>query len=134
MSRIGCTAVNLKNTSDYYARYTISVICNGIVQNSRTACGLTDAQSRPLCATTCVSRACQGLPVVPWRESPLIKFTGFLCDHRRRNRSQQQDMFHEPFNIHATNSGRLCRLLTACRLPNRYMYHWCHERTRQLRF
>lgn len=55
-SRIGCTAVNLTDTSDYYARYTISVICNGIVQNSKTPCGLTDSQSPPLCATTCVGR------------------------------------------------------------------------------
>uniref|UniRef100_A0A093VF94 Rho guanine nucleotide exchange factor 5 n=1 Tax=Talaromyces marneffei PM1 TaxID=1077442 RepID=A0A093VF94_TALMA len=56
-SRIGCTAVNLTDTSDYYARYTISVICNGIVQNSKIPCGLTESQSPPLCATTCASYA-----------------------------------------------------------------------------
>ncbi|QKX58366.1 uncharacterized protein TRUGW13939_05488 [Talaromyces rugulosus] len=50
---LGCSKVNLTNTSDYYARYTTSVICNGIVQNSKTLCGLNDEQSTPLCADTC---------------------------------------------------------------------------------
>lgn len=50
---LGCSDLNLTDTSEYYARYTTSVICNGIVQNSKSACNLTDAESMPLCATTC---------------------------------------------------------------------------------
>ncbi|KAL1981125.1 hypothetical protein VTN96DRAFT_3059 [Rasamsonia emersonii] len=50
---LGCSKVNLTDTRDYYARYTTSVICNGIVQNSKTPCGLSNEQSMPLCADTC---------------------------------------------------------------------------------
>ncbi|KAJ9667486.1 hypothetical protein H2201_002355 [Coniosporium apollinis] len=54
---IGCDNVNLTNTTDYYARYTTSVICNAIVQNSEVPCGLTIEQMRPLCAQTCAQYA-----------------------------------------------------------------------------
>lgn len=53
----GCHSVDLSNTADYYARYTASFLCNGIVQNSRDACGLTDAAARPLCANACAELA-----------------------------------------------------------------------------
>ncbi|EGC47520.1 SH3 domain-containing protein [Histoplasma capsulatum var. duboisii H88] len=49
---LGCTNVNLSNTSSLYARYTLSVICNGIVQSS-AACG----SSPPLCAESCAQYA-----------------------------------------------------------------------------
>jgi hypothetical protein len=51
---LGCSKVDLSNTSSLYARYTTSVICNAMVQNSKNACGLSDEDSRPLCADTCV--------------------------------------------------------------------------------
>ncbi|KAN0067514.1 hypothetical protein V8E54_014383 [Elaphomyces granulatus] len=54
---LGCSKVNLTVTSDYYARYTTSVICNGIVQNSKDPCGLSSANSMPLCADTCALAA-----------------------------------------------------------------------------
>ncbi|KAK7536080.1 SH3 domain-containing protein [Phyllosticta citribraziliensis] len=54
---LGCTKVNLDNTTDLYARYTTSVLCNAIVQNSLTPCNLTSQQSRPLCADTCADYA-----------------------------------------------------------------------------
>ncbi|KIX00004.1 uncharacterized protein Z518_10931 [Rhinocladiella mackenziei CBS 650.93] len=53
----GCDNVNLGNTSTYYARYTLSFICNGIVQNSRELCGLSAADSEPLCADSCADLA-----------------------------------------------------------------------------
>ncbi|OAP57338.1 hypothetical protein AYL99_08076 [Fonsecaea erecta] len=53
----GCDNVNLGNTSSYYARYTTSFLCNGIVQNSRTPCGLSAADSEPLCADSCAELA-----------------------------------------------------------------------------
>lgn len=52
---LGCSNINLKNTTNLYARYTTSVICNSIVQNSIKPCSLSGAKARPLCAETCVS-------------------------------------------------------------------------------
>jgi len=52
---LGCTNVDLTNTTELYAQYTTSVICNGIIQNSKSICGLSDADSEPLCADSCVS-------------------------------------------------------------------------------
>ncbi|EHY59272.1 hypothetical protein HRR83_001460 [Exophiala dermatitidis] len=53
----GCDNVDLHNTSNYYARYTTSFLCNGIVQNSLKPCGLSTAESRPLCADACAELA-----------------------------------------------------------------------------
>lgn len=52
---LGCTNIDLTNTTELYARFTTSVICNAIIQNSIDRCGLSAAQSQPLCADTCVS-------------------------------------------------------------------------------
>lgn len=52
---LGCQGADLNRTSDYYARYTTTVLCNGIVQDSKKDCGLSDQQARPICADTCVS-------------------------------------------------------------------------------
>ena len=52
---LGCGNVNLTNTTTLYARYTTSVICNAIVQNSIKPCALSSADSPPLCAESCVS-------------------------------------------------------------------------------
>lgn len=49
--------MNLSNTTEFYARYTASVICNAIVQNSINPCGLTGSATRPLCADSCGSYA-----------------------------------------------------------------------------
>lgn len=53
----GCGGVDLTNSSDMYARFTTTVLCNAIVQNSISVCGLSDDQSRPLCAETCAEYA-----------------------------------------------------------------------------
>ncbi|KAH8594388.1 SH3 domain-containing protein [Bisporella sp. PMI_857] len=53
----GCDSINLTNTSNYYARFTTTVICNAIIQNSKTACGLSNENSRPVCAETCAQQA-----------------------------------------------------------------------------
>ncbi|KAF1996253.1 hypothetical protein P154DRAFT_443671 [Amniculicola lignicola CBS 123094] len=54
---LGCSAVNLTNTTDVYARYTATVICNSIVQNSIEPCSLATDVSRPLCADSCAQFA-----------------------------------------------------------------------------
>ncbi|KAK2763452.1 SH3 domain-containing protein [Colletotrichum kahawae] len=54
---LGCSNVNLTNSTELYARFTTTVICNAIVQNSIDACNLTAANSRPVCADTCAEYA-----------------------------------------------------------------------------
>ncbi|CAD6584564.1 MAG: hypothetical protein ASARMPRED_001803 [Alectoria sarmentosa] len=54
---LGCGNVNLTNTTNLYARYTTSVICNAIVQNSIKPCALSSADSPPLCAESCAQQA-----------------------------------------------------------------------------
>ncbi|KAJ5587565.1 uncharacterized protein N7459_003330 [Penicillium hispanicum] len=50
---LGCMGVNGSAQNDYYAQYTTSVICSGLIQSSIGDCGLTSAESEPLCAETC---------------------------------------------------------------------------------
>ncbi|OBT68678.1 hypothetical protein VE03_01763 [Pseudogymnoascus sp. 23342-1-I1] len=54
---LGCSNVDLTNTTQLYARFTTSVICNSIIQNSNDTCQLTTAQLEPLCADTCSQQA-----------------------------------------------------------------------------
>ncbi|KAF2279636.1 uncharacterized protein EI97DRAFT_182686 [Westerdykella ornata] len=51
--RMGCSNVKLSNTTELYARYTTSVLCNLIVQASVGPCNLTPEVSRALCAPDC---------------------------------------------------------------------------------
>jgi hypothetical protein len=51
---LGCSSVNLTNTTALYARYTTTVLCNAIVQSSRQSCGLSSSNATPLCAGACV--------------------------------------------------------------------------------
>lgn len=50
-----CSSVSLRNTTNVYARYTRSTICNGVVQSSKSDCNVSDNDAPPLCATSCVS-------------------------------------------------------------------------------
>ncbi|GAB7361679.1 hypothetical protein MBLNU230_g1728t2 [Neophaeotheca triangularis] len=54
---IGCDSVDLSDTDDFYARYTTSVLCNAIIQNSIDPCGLQGTAANPLCADSCASYA-----------------------------------------------------------------------------
>ncbi|KAK5165235.1 uncharacterized protein LTR77_009333 [Saxophila tyrrhenica] len=54
---IGCSDFQSDNTTGFYARYTTSVLCNAIVQNSINPCGLSGGATRPLCAESCASYA-----------------------------------------------------------------------------
>ncbi|KAG7146944.1 hypothetical protein HYQ46_004252 [Verticillium longisporum] len=49
----GCGNIDLRNTNELYPRFTTSVICNAIVQNSIQACNLASDDAPPLCADTC---------------------------------------------------------------------------------
>ncbi|KAF5026845.1 hypothetical protein F66182_1039 [Fusarium sp. NRRL 66182] len=56
-SLFGCSGLDLSNSSDLYARFTTTVLCNAIVQNSIEPCSLSEDQSRPLCADDCAQFA-----------------------------------------------------------------------------
>jgi len=51
---LGCSSVKLGNTTDLYARYTTSFLCNELIQSSTQACSLSNNERRPLCADSCV--------------------------------------------------------------------------------
>lgn len=53
----GCDSINMANTTEYYARYTTSFLCNAIVQNSREPCGVSGPDDMPLCADSCAQLA-----------------------------------------------------------------------------
>ncbi|ETS83089.1 hypothetical protein PFICI_04965 [Pestalotiopsis fici W106-1] len=54
---LGCDNIDLTNTTELYARFTTSVICNGIIQNSVDDCGLSGDAARALCADSCAQFA-----------------------------------------------------------------------------
>ncbi|RCI09727.1 hypothetical protein L249_4113 [Ophiocordyceps polyrhachis-furcata BCC 54312] len=54
---LGCGGINFTNPSNMYARFTTTVICNVLVQQSITQCGLSQDDSRPVCADTCADFA-----------------------------------------------------------------------------
>ncbi|KAK4110005.1 hypothetical protein N656DRAFT_791530 [Canariomyces notabilis] len=54
---LGCSSIDLTNTTDFYARFTTTVICNDLVQNSIQSCNLRQEDSRPVCAETCAQFA-----------------------------------------------------------------------------
>ncbi|TGJ83765.1 hypothetical protein E0Z10_g5003 [Xylaria hypoxylon] len=53
---LGCGPVDLSK-DDLYARFSMSVLCNGIVQNSIPFCEMSDDAKQPLCATDCADYA-----------------------------------------------------------------------------
>ncbi|ETN45060.1 uncharacterized protein HMPREF1541_09936 [Cyphellophora europaea CBS 101466] len=76
----GCDNINLSNTTDYYARYTTTFLCNAIIQNSRDACSLTDETAPPMCADSCADFALSEESIVGSNE---------LCSGRSGNYAQQ---------------------------------------------
>ncbi|KAI9167037.1 hypothetical protein HJFPF1_03156 [Paramyrothecium foliicola] len=52
-----CGNVNFNGSDELYPRFTTSVICNAIVQNSVDACNLSTENARPLCADACADFA-----------------------------------------------------------------------------
>lgn len=76
----GCSNIDLTNTSNYYARFTNSFLCNGIVQNSAGACGLSGTSARALCADSCADFA---------RSEAVIISSNQLCSPRSANYDSQ---------------------------------------------
>lgn len=73
---LGCSDVDLVNTTALYARFTTSVICNAIIQNSDRECGLTGDATRPLCAESCAQFA---------ESEAYIAADGDLCSNPTRD-------------------------------------------------
>ncbi|KAK3400056.1 hypothetical protein B0T20DRAFT_175568 [Sordaria brevicollis] len=53
----GCGGIKLTNTTELYARFATTVLCNGVIQNSVNKCNLSPENSRPICADTCAQYA-----------------------------------------------------------------------------
>ncbi|KAF3934355.1 hypothetical protein ABW19_dt0201073 [Dactylella cylindrospora] len=54
---LGCSGLNLSNTSNLYARFTTSVLCNAMVQEAQSSCGQGTSGAAPLCADSCAQFA-----------------------------------------------------------------------------
>ncbi|ODA76287.1 hypothetical protein RJ55_08132 [Drechmeria coniospora] len=54
---LGCGGINFTDTSNMYARYTTTALCNALVQRSIKDCNLSKDASRPVCADTCAEFA-----------------------------------------------------------------------------
>ncbi|KAG5958281.1 hypothetical protein E4U58_005423 [Claviceps cyperi] len=54
---LGCGNINFTDSSNMYARYTTTILCNTLVQKSIDSCSLTSNATRPLCADTCAEFA-----------------------------------------------------------------------------
>lgn len=77
---LGCGGISLTNTTEQYARFSTSVICNALVQNSIETCSLTSEQSRPVCAETCAQFA---------QSEALITSDSRLCANAGSNAQRQ---------------------------------------------
>ncbi|OAR05764.1 hypothetical protein LLEC1_06983 [Akanthomyces lecanii] len=55
--RFGCGGVDLRNSSNMYARWTTTVVCSSLVQMSVAPCSLSSSVSKPLCADSCAEFA-----------------------------------------------------------------------------
>ncbi|KTW26673.1 hypothetical protein T552_02682 [Pneumocystis carinii B80] len=49
----GCSMEDISDTHKFYARFTKTILCASVIQESIVACNLTAANSRPVCADTC---------------------------------------------------------------------------------
>ncbi|KAJ5951887.1 uncharacterized protein N7479_010300 [Penicillium vulpinum] len=50
---LGCQGLNSSAPSNYYAQYTLSVLCSSVVQSSISDCKLSTNDSLPICVDTC---------------------------------------------------------------------------------
>ncbi|TVY47648.1 hypothetical protein LOCC1_G001786 [Lachnellula occidentalis] len=77
---LGCGNIELTNTTNLYARFTTTVICNSIIQNSKTPCALSTANSQPVCAATCADQA---------ESEAMIIANSALCSNPNSNADSQ---------------------------------------------
>ncbi|KAF8545242.1 hypothetical protein BDD12DRAFT_722282 [Trichophaea hybrida] len=75
-SLFGCGNVTLPDTTGFYARFTKTVLCSRMIQDSRSDCGMTDLTATPVCADTCAQFA---------RSEQMIVSNNATCLHPRND-------------------------------------------------
>jgi len=123
---IGCSSFDSSNTTNYYARYTTSVICNTLVQNSITPCGLTGTAASPLCADSCVS---------PHSSHRQLSDTDRWAGTKRMERAEhhgQQRLWHTRAERIEPDPSRLYKLRSASRLLGRDLHRSRSKRAQLL--
>ncbi|EMR09196.1 hypothetical protein PNEG_02533 [Pneumocystis murina B123] len=73
----GCSMEDISDTNKFYARFTKTILCASVIQESIVACNLTAANSRPVCADTCAE----------WTSSE-----AFILQHYCTNRTLENDL------------------------------------------
>lgn len=126
---LGCSDVDLTNTSSLYARYTISVLCNAIIQNSIQFCNSDESGVRPLCADTCV---CASNTYSSFTDS-LISLTGSASDQWTGNFIQPWTLRYHVRQCVRTDQSRLHQLCITRGLAEHWMYFWRREWAARLR-
>ncbi|KAI5801919.1 hypothetical protein FPQ18DRAFT_250703 [Pyronema domesticum] len=56
-SLFGCNNVTTTDTTAFYARFTTTVLCSRMIQDSKTDCQLSNSAATPVCADTCAQFA-----------------------------------------------------------------------------
>lgn len=119
-NRLGCHRIDLTNTSNLYPRFLKSTICSSLVQASISACNLTSATSRPLCADSCVRTLCGT------RSSAFTNtYLGRICRERGLHFGRQRPVLQQLLGCTAINTSGLYNLRTPRRLP---FYGTVHHR------
>ncbi|QSL65976.1 hypothetical protein MERGE_003113 [Pneumocystis wakefieldiae] len=73
----GCSMEDILDANNFYARFTKTILCASVIQESIVACNLTAADSRPVCADTCAE----------WTTSE-----AFILQHYCTNRTLENDL------------------------------------------
>ena len=105
-SLFGCQNMTLPETKDYYARFTQTVLCSRMVQDSKTECEMSDGNAVPVCAETCV-RSTARLELALGMLTGVGPIRTFRADHRgeRGDLRQFESRFSRDHKI------RSCHLL-----------------------
>ncbi|KFY34103.1 hypothetical protein V494_07065 [Pseudogymnoascus sp. VKM F-4513 (FW-928)] len=99
---LGCSNVDLTNTTQLYARFTTSVICNAIIQNSKESCQLSAEQLEPLCADACSQQALSEGRII--QDANLCTTSGF--DPNQQVEQIRADFITCSLPANSLNSGK----------------------------
>ncbi|KFZ00796.1 hypothetical protein V501_10472 [Pseudogymnoascus sp. VKM F-4519 (FW-2642)] len=99
---LGCSNIDLTNTTELYARFTTSVICNAIIQNSKDNCQLTADELEPLCADACSQQALSEGRII--NDASLCTTSGF--DPNQQVEQIRADFITCSLPANSLNSGK----------------------------
>lgn len=83
--RIGCSSVDLTNAQNVYARFTKSVLCSRLVQQSK-ACNNPAVEAPVLCASSCV-------------RSKSVRTAGFYTNFLKADWAQSEQIIAADNNV-----------------------------------